>query len=112
VHLTETEVRDQYGNIKGYYHTFRVHTTGRGVVIIEDREIGDGEELGRTIIREVKRYEVLGRLRQALVLENAGHREAAIFCFEQLLRECPYNEIAHQAKEHLRQLRGGEAVRE
>jgi hypothetical protein len=105
VDLTETEHRNTSNNTSYFTHSFRIRATdGRGVVL-DDVQISDGEELGRTIMREVQHCQVKARLRWALKLEAAGERDEALAAFEQLLRESPYNEIGNQAKEHILRLR-------
>jgi hypothetical protein len=105
VDLTETEHRDTRNNILYYTHSFRIRATGGREVVVDDTEIGGGEALGRTMMREVRHSQLKGLLRRALKLEAAGERDAALAGFEQLLRESPYNEIADQAREHIQRLR-------
>jgi hypothetical protein len=106
VDLTETEHRGRHGNANYYTHSFRIRAAGGREVVLGDEDIGGGEALGRQIMREVQHAHLKGLLRQALKLEAAGEREAALAGFEQLLRESPYNEIADQAREHIQRLRG------
>jgi hypothetical protein len=95
VDLTETEHRDRYHEGASHYtHSFRIRTAGGREVVVDDAVIGGGEELGRTIMREVQHVRLKGLLKRALSLEAAGERDAALDAFERLLRKSPYNEIA------------------
>jgi Family of unknown function (DUF6585) len=105
VDLTETEHRGKYGNALYYTHSFRIRAAGGREVALDDTNIGDGEALGRAIMREVRHCQLTGLLRRALSLEAAGQRDAALDAFEQLLRESPYNEMADQVREHIERLR-------
>jgi hypothetical protein len=105
VDLTETEHRSTHNNSIYYTHSFRIRATGGREVVVDDTEIGGGEALGRTIMREARHSQLKGLLKRALKLEAAGERDAALAGFEQLLRESPYNEIADQAREHIQRLR-------
>jgi hypothetical protein len=104
VDLTETAHQGSHG-VSYYTHSFRIRATGGREVVLDDTNLGGGEALGREIMREVRHCELKGLLRRALKLEAAGERDAALGCFEQLLRESPYNEIADQAREHIQRLR-------
>lgn len=120
VDLTETEHRDKNGNVMYYTHSFRIRAAGGGGVVLNDTDVGGGEELGRTIMREVRHRQLKDLLRRALQLEAAGERDAALAGFEQLLRDSPHNEMGAQAREHIERLRqhnpgagpGGTSVQE
>jgi hypothetical protein len=104
VNLTETEHRGRYGNTLYYTHSFDIRAATREIVL-NDTEVGDGEKLGRAIMREVQHYQLKRLLRKALLLEAAGERAVALSTFEQVVCESPYNQIADQAREHIQRLR-------
>jgi hypothetical protein len=104
VHLTETQCLDRCGNAAAYTHSFRIRAAGGREVVLDDTEIGGGEDLGRAIMREVQHFQLKGLLRRALQLEAAGEWALALATFEELLCESPYNEIADQAREHIQRL--------
>jgi hypothetical protein len=96
-----TNQPDLYGTI----HFFRFRTAGGQEVVLELGKIIGAEDLGRIVMREVRHSQLKGLLRRGLNLEAAGAWGAALAAFEQLLSESPYNEIADQARDHIRRCR-------
>jgi hypothetical protein len=104
VELTETtHIRN--GQVSHYTHTFRIRAWDGREVFLEDTDYSSGEDLGRTIMREVQRRALKNLLQQALRLESAGEWSQALVAFEKLLKESPYNEIADQARDHVQRIR-------
>jgi hypothetical protein len=105
VFLTEIEHRHRNGQ-STYSHLFRIRTWG-GVREIQflDGDLRDGEDFGRTIMREVQRVKLKGLLKKAMQCEAAGKWNEAVAAFEQVERDSPYNEIGKQAREHIERLR-------
>jgi hypothetical protein len=105
VQLTEIEHRDRYGNTTSYSHVFRIYAANGQEIVLDDRDIGDGEELGRTIMRELRLAQLKELLKMALSMEAAGEVGPAMAAYEQLFKESPYNQIGEQARERMERLR-------
>jgi hypothetical protein len=104
----ETVDLSQLTNLPDVYGTkrfFRFRTAGGQEVVLDVGAIIGAEDLGRTVMREVRHSQLKGLLRRALSLEAAGAWGAALAAFEQLLSESPYNAIADHARDHIRRCR-------
>jgi hypothetical protein len=105
VFLTEIEHRHRNGQ-STYSHDFRIRTWG-GVreIKLSDDDVRQGEDLGRTIMREVQRVKIKALLKRAMQREAAGEWKEALAAFEEVVRESPHNEIGNQARNHIERLR-------
>jgi Family of unknown function (DUF6585) len=93
------------GQISHYTHTFRIRTWDGREAVLEATDYSRGEDLGRTIMREVQGHALKKLLKSALKPEAAEEWNLAWAAFEKLLSESPCDETAEQANMHIQEIR-------